>query len=583
VVVVLLGAAAMALGLAWHRAVSVEPRAIRSFVPAPDRTTLRSIGLGAGPVAVSPDGSRLVFSARREDGTELLWVRPLDSVVATPLVGTEGASYPFWSPDGRSIGFFAAGKLKRIEAAGGPALSLCDASNSRGGAWSPEGVILFAPEQTSGLFRVPATGGAPLEVTRLEEARQEETHRWPQFLPDGRKFIFFSRVAPGDETNAVMAGSLDGGDTRVILRAQSNAVYASGHLLFTRETTLMAQPFDADDLTLDGDAFPIVEQVQLDTDFSRGTFSVSEGGVLAYQTGIPLTGSQLIWFDRSGKQTGILGDKAVYTDFSISPNLKNVVVTVSDPQAGRPPDLWIYEMARGLRTRFTVQPRADTHPVWSPDGSRIVFSSIRKRNFDLYSKSYGASAEEELLLEAEHDQLAESWSTDGRYVTYTSRGVPGTKSDIWVLPLSGEKKPIPFLQTEFREVEPQFSPDGRWIAYTSDESGGRNEVYVAPFPGPGRKLQISAAGGSTPRWRQDGRELCYLAQDNTITAVEVDQQGTTFEVGATKPLFSIHPRPGTIYRVVPDGQRFLVNTVFEEERPSPLTLVVNWTADIKNQ
>jgi len=578
-VVALLGTA---FGLAWHQAVSVEERAIRAFVPAPDRTTIRSTGLGAGPVMVSPDGRRLVFSARKENGIDLLWVRPLDAVVATALAGTEGASFPFWSPDGRSIGFFADGKLKRIDVAGGPALSLCDADNGRGGTWSPGGVILFGPDPSSGLFRVPEAGGAPVEVTKLDRAGHEETHRWPQFLPGGKNFIYFSRITVGDEANAVMAGSLDGGDPRVVFRGISNALYASGHLLFVREATLMAQPFDPDDLTFAGDAFPIAEQVQLDASFSRGVFSASENGVLVYQTGIPQTGSQLIWFDRSGKQTGLLGDKAVYADFSISPDLERVVVNVSDPRVG-PPDLWIYEVARNLRTRFSFDAGPDNCPVWSPDGSRVVFSSLRKGSFDLYIKSYAGSADEEPLLQTEHHQCTQGWSSDGRYVAYQNRGVPGTGLDIWVLALSGDSKPIPFLRTEFSEFDPQFSPDGRWIAYVSDESE-RDEVYVAPFPGPGRKWQISTAGGTRPRWRQDGREIYYLAEDNRIIAVEVGQQGSTFEVGSASPLFEIRPRrPGTIYRASPDGQRFLVNTAVDEEHSSPLTLVVNWTADLKGK
>jgi Tol biopolymer transport system component len=580
--VLLLGAAGVALGLARHRTPSLEPRAIRTFVPAPDKTSLRSTGFGAGPVVISPDGSRLVFSARKEDGTEPLFVRPLESLVATPLAGTEGASYPFWSPDGRSIGFFADSKLKRIDAAGGPALSLCDALSGRGGAWNPEGIILFAEAQGSGLFRVPAAGGTPIEVTRLDKARQEGTHRWPQFLPDGRRFIYYSRTAVGSETNAIMAGSLDGGDAKVILRTQSDAVYASGYLIFMRETTLMAQPFNADDLTLTGDAFPIAEQVQLDWSFARGVFSTSENGILVYQTGVPSAGSQLTWYDRSGKQTGTLGDKALYTDFSISPDLKKVAVTISEPRVG-PPDLWIYVVARNLRTRFTFDAGPDNRPVWSPDSSRVIFSSARAGSFDLYIKSDSGSSNEELLLQAQYDQLPESWSADGRYVAYYNRGVPGTRSDIWVLPLSGTRTPIPFLQTGFQEQDPQFSPDGRWIAYTSDESG-REEVYVAPFPGPGRKWQISTVGGSRPRWRQDGREIYYLAVDNTIIAVEVGQQGSSFEVGVATPLFVIRPqRIGTIYRVSPEGQRFLVNTAVEEERTSPLTLVVNWIADLRKK
>ncbi len=580
--VVLLGAACSALGIAWRRAVSVEPRTVRAFIPAPDGVSFRSSGFNAGPVAVSPDGGRLAFTGMEENGTQMLWVRPIDSVAAVPLEGTEGAIYPFWSPDGRSIGFFADGKLKRIDVAGGPALTVCDATSGRGGAWSPRGVILFSPQQASGLFRVQAVGGKAAQVTTLDETRREGTHRWPQFLPDGRTFIFFSRIAPGNEGNAVMAGSLDGGKVREILRADSNAVYASGHLLFMRGTALLAQPFDPRDLTLEEEAFPVVDQVQFDGAFSRAVFSASENGVLVYQTGEAEAGSQLTWFDRRGAQVGVLGDRAAYMDFSISPDLERVAVTVTDPRVG-PPDLWIYEIARGLRTRFTFEPLADTRPLWSPDGSSIAFSSNRKGNHDLYVKPYAGSADEEVLFEADHDELVESWSPDGGSLAYTSRGAPGTLEDIWVLPLSGERKPIPFIQTQFLERDAQFSPDGRWIAYASDEAG-RSEVYVAPFPGPGRKWQISVAGGIRPRWRQDGREIYYLDEENRINAVEVRQEGATFAVGAVRPLFAIRPqRPGSIYQAFPDGQRFLVNMAVVEEHPAPLTLVVNWTAELKRR
>jgi len=258
------------------------------------------------------------------------------------------------------------------------------------------------------------------------------------------------------------------------------------------------------------------------------------------------------------------------------------VIDVSDPHVG-PPDLWIYEVARGLRTRFTFDPRPDNSPVWSPDGTRVAFSSIRKGDFDLYIKSYTTPGEEELLLQAEYDQVPMSWSPDGQYLAYCNRGVPGTGSDIWVLPLFGDRQPIRFLQTGFLEDGPQFSPDGRWIAYVSNESG-RQEVYVAPFPGPGWKLQISTVGGSKPRWRQDGREIYYLAEENRITAVGFGQKGSTFEVGSATPLFPIRTqRLGSVYLVSPDGQRFLVNTEFEEQVSSPLTLVLNWTADLKKK
>jgi dipeptidyl aminopeptidase/acylaminoacyl peptidase len=426
---------------------------------------------------------------------------------------------------------------------------------------------------------VPSTGGAAVEVTSLDRAARQETHRWPQFLPGGRRFLYFSRVASGDEGNAVMMGSLDGGDAQLVVRSQANAAYASGYLLFIRDTTLMAQRFDPDHASLKGEAFPIAQQIQYDVAFSFAVFAVSETGVLAYRTGDGLSPSHLVWFDRSGKQMGLLGEKVAHTEFSLSPDLRSIAASVLDPRVG-PADLWIYDVARGLPTRFTFEPAPDTNPVWSPDGSRVAFRSRRTGSFDLYVKSFAGSENENVLLGADYDEIPESWSPDGRHLAYVVRG-PATGPDIWILPLAGDSTPIPYVQTSFRDRDPAFSPDGRWIAYVSDESR-RDEIYVAPFPGPGRKWQISKGGGVRPRWRGDGREIYYAAADNTITAVEVDQRGTTFEIGSAKPLFSIPPqRFGSIFRATPDGQRFLVNVPIDEERPMPLTLVVNWTADLQ--
>jgi Tol biopolymer transport system component len=529
-------------------------------------------------VEISPDGSRLVFTARTKDGRDLLWLRPIDSVVATPLEGTEGAYYPFWSADGRSVGFFASGKLKRIDTAGGPALSLCDAANGRGGSWNREGVILFTPDQASGLYRVPAEGGAPVQVTTLDAARHEQTHRWPQFLTDGKRFIFFARVGPADESNAIESGSLDGGRSKVLLRADSNSVYASGYLLFMRQTTLMAQAFDADRLSLEGESFPLTEQVMFDAPFSRGVFSAS-GSVLVYQTGTPQSGTLLTWFDRHGRKLGVLGERAPQGYFSISPDLKRVAADALDQSAG-PFDVWIYEIARGIRTRFTFDRSADNRPVWTPDGSQIVFSSSRRGAPDLYIKSITGTGDEQLLLQADGFQAPGSFSPDGRYLAYTTFG-GSSRSDIWILPFSGDRKPIPFMQTEFLEEDPEFSPDGRWIAYSSSETG-RYEIYVAPYPGPGRKWQISANEGRLPRWRKDGRELYYLGSHNMITAVQISLQESTIDVGPSTALFETPPiySAGTIYRVTPDGERFLVNAAVEEPSSTPLTLVLNWAAKL---
>lgn len=534
----------------------------------------------------------VVFAADGEDGSQLLWVREIDALAARPLAGTDGGAYPFWSPDSRSVGFFADGKLKKIDVAGGPPITLCDAVSGRGGTWNRDGVIVFSPDSGTALYRVSAAGGASSPVTQLDQARGEGTHRWPIFLPDGRHFLYLARVGPGigtGEGTAIMVGSLDGGSTKLLMQARSNAAFASGHLLFVRENTLLAQPFDPDELEFTGEAFPIAEQIQFDTAFTRGVFSVSESGVLVYETGAARAGSQLLWFDRAGKRLGALGDQAIYIDVSISADGRSVATSISDPRIG-PPDIWIYEVARGLRTRFTFAPEVERGPVWAPDSARVAFSSA-PTPFRIYQKSLAGTRQEEVLLESNVAAFPQSWSSDGRFLAYETRGVPNTVMDIWVLPLVGDpstplgagRKPIPFLQTQFVEFGPRFSPDGRWIAYASLESG-RDEVYVAPFSGPGRKWQISTNGGDRPRWRRDGKEIYYLTSDNKIMAVEVGSRGDTFEVGAAKALFETRPqRNGTAYDVTGDGQRFLVNTLLQAQTSAPLTLVVNWPAALKKK
>ncbi|MGH9792088.1 MAG: protein kinase domain-containing protein, partial [Candidatus Acidiferrales bacterium] len=574
--------AALLLGIAYFRRPTEQPRVVRASIPAPENTIFDFAGSPfAGPVAVSPDGRLLAFAAHSGNNPQRLWVRAIDSVTAQPLPSTDGAAFPFWSPDSRSIGFFALGKLKRIEVGGGPPVSLCDTFEGRSGTWNRDGVILYSPDATSPLHSVPATGGACRQVTQLDPARGESTHRWPHFLPDGRHFLYLARVGFGGsafEGTAIMLGSLDGAPPRALIDAASNAVYASGHILFARESVLMAQPFDSDRLEFTGDAFPIVEQMHYDPSFSRGVFSVSENGVLVYQTGQSRAGTKLTWFDRSGKQVGVLGDEAMYVDLSISPDHSKVAVTVSDPRIG-PPDLWIYELARGLRTRFTFTPSVESHPAWAPDSMRLAYRATNKGIPDLFQKSLAGAGHEAPLLESNIAKYPGSWSSNGRYLAYEVRGAgPTTGNDIWVLPIAENGKPAPFLETPFREGQPHFSPDGRWIAYISDESS-RYEVYVAPFPGPGRKWQISTSGGDQPRWRRDGKEIFYLANNSAITAVEVSARGETFEVGAAKSLFQTLPlRRGSAYDVTGDGQRFLVNLLPQEQSSDPMTLVINWPA-----
>ena len=563
--------AALPFVVAYFRRSTAEVHVVRFFVAAPEKSSFSVAGL-----AVSPDGRHLAFVARMADGKQLLWVRSLDALSAGALPGTEGAINPFWSPDSRSLGFFADGKLKKIEAAGGPTLTLCDAPNGRGGTWNRDGVILFTPNTTAPLYRISASGGVASAVTKLDEGarrRQDRSHRWPSFLPDGNHFLY---VGVG-----IRVASLDAPEGKLLpLNAHSNALYAQGHLLFMREATLMAQPFDVKRLETTGDAFPIAEQVQAGGGGAKGAFSVSEEGILAYQTGAAESGSQLTWFDRSGKQTGMLGDLANYASLHLSPDGKRAAVSI----AGRNGDIWIYEVARGLRTRLTFDPEAQHDVIWAPDGNRLVFNSTRKGRLDLYQKAADGSGSEELLVESDVDKYPNSWSRDGRFVLYsTAFDVPKTKTDLWVLPLSGDRKPFPFLQTEFNESRGHFSPDGSWIAYQSDESG-RDEVYVASFPGPGGKRQISTAGGTFPRWRSDGKEIFYLAPDNKLMAAEVKGQGVNLEVGAARVLFDVrpgNPTSGYQYDFNSDGQRFLVNTSMDQKVSSPITVVINWTAGLK--
>jgi DNA-binding winged helix-turn-helix (wHTH) protein/Tol biopolymer transport system component len=565
----------------WLYQYSTRPSAgevVRSFILPPDGSSFNFTGFNAGPgLTVSPDGRRLAFVSSTTEGKNFLWVRALNAFTAQTLAGTEGASHPFWSPDSRFLGFFAEGKLKKIEAEGGPALTLCDAPHGRGGTWNRGGVIVFAPDGSGALHRVSDSGGISSLVTKLDETRGEVSHQWPYFLPDGQHFLYLG-VGKG-EMGGICVDSLDEPGSKLLLRAHSNAAYAQGYLLFVREGTLVAQPFDTQGLETAGEAFPIAEQVQKGATSTRGVFSVSEQGVLAYQTGAAARDSQLTWFDRHGKSLGVLGELAPYINPKLSPDGQRAAVTLINPQTGRL-DIWLYEVARGIRTRFTFDPAAVRAAIWSPDGSHIIFNSDRKGNHDLYLKGASGVDSEELLLESDLDKHPVSWSADGRFLLYQTFD-PKTKFDAWILPLGGDPKPFPFLKTEFNETFSQFSPDGRWIAYTSDESR-RNEVYVLPFPGPGAKRQISTSGGQLPRWRGDGKEIFFIAPDNKLMAAEVNGQGAMFEVGTVRPLFEAQKTaPGYFYDVTSDGQRFLVGTAVEQRARTPITLVLNWTAELK--
>ena len=481
--------------------------AVRPLPSAPEMRVEITTPPTSDPIslAISPDGQKIVFVAT-SDGRPRLWLRSLDSGSARPLAGTDGGFYPFWSPDNRSIGFFADGKLERIDIDGGLVRAVANAPNPVGGAWNRDGTILFAPNFTGPIFRISA-GGEPAALTRIE-ARQA-THRFPQFLPDGRHFLYY--VRSNDEGRGVYIGQLDGGATQRLLDADAPGIYAaSGHLLFVRQERLFAQEFDPAMLALSGNPFPIAEQVAVDGQSNLAAVSASAAGPFVYRGGLAGGQRQFIRFDRTGREIGKVGDpdSAGPRDPSMSPDGRRLAMhrTVNGNL-----DLWTLDLGRGVLSRLRSDAAADGTPVWSPDGSRIAFNSNRKGVFDLYQKPATGAGSEDLLLATPQNKAPVDWSPDGRFVLYRSPG-PMTGFDLWALPLDGDRKPFPVVQTTFEERDGQFSPDGKWIAYQSNESG-RVEIYVQPFPGTGRKERISTSGGTQVRWRRDGKELFYIALD----------------------------------------------------------------------
>jgi Tol biopolymer transport system component len=579
-------------GVVWFRRPPVDGQAYRTSVLAPQDTSVTNVsGVPAGRFALSPDGRFLAFSARGVDNRALLWVRRMDALVAQPLLGTDNAAYPFWSPDSKSIAFFADGKLKRIGASGGPVLTVSETAADAPGAWNRDNTIVFTPWANAPLHRISASGGASIPVTTLDAVMRHVRRIYPSFLPDGRHFLYFA-VEEGIRPGPIYVGSLDPAEkSKLLIERGSVAKYGQGYLLFTREGTLMAQAFDTSRLTLSGEAVSLADQV--DTGGATGVigaFSVSETGPLVYQTGSYAL-SQLTWFDRSGKVVGTLGMPGDVGSPAISPDGDTVAVQRRD---GLATDIWLYDLVRGTNPRFTFSPGNNVAPVWSPDGSRLAFTSQRDSPPHVYQKAISGTATEEVLGLAVGDPpgRATGWSRDGRYLIEQVAPVGGkTGIAIWVLPLGGNRKPFPFLEAPFNQGDAKLSPNGQWLAYASDETK-RPEVYVQTFPTPGGKWQVSTSGGRLPVWSRDGKELFYMSADFKLMAVEVRSDRKTassngaprFEVGGLPiPLFSTRARvsPSNVsYDVSPDG-RFLVRVLLEQATSTPLTVVVNWPALLK--
>jgi len=562
-------------GAAWWVRTRQIPPAMHFYSPVP---------FPANDVALSPDGRTLAMVAYSDQANKyVIWTNKVGGRGQTPVPGTEGASHPFWSPDGRSLGFFANGKLKKAELSGGLVQVLGDAPNGRGGTWNAEGTILFSPNVFTGIYRLSSSGGTPIEITKLDASRFESSHRWPVFLPDGRHFLFLAdNFSEHLEKNGIFLGSLDSAEMRLIVNATSNAAYVDpGYLLYWRDKSLVAQRFDSRSYTLSGEPRTVSDEVQFLPQIDLALFGVASSGTLVAQTGKGAARSQLTWFDRNGRPTATVGPPGVLANPSLSPDGRRMAFDQAEAD-GRRLGIWIHELTNDAVTRFTIDPSLNQGAVWSPDGKRVVFTSNRNTFQRLYQKkSDGSGSEEEIFdLNAAHpgQQNCWDWSRDGKYL------LAAKAAELWYVSLP-DRQAKPFLQAKSVVRNAHFSPDGRWVAYSSNETGNW-EIYVSPFPSANSKWQVSRGGGEEPRWRQDGKELFYLSGERKIMAVPV-KTGSNFEAGSPVALFQTHLRQPISsmdlfsYDVTADGQKFLVNTRFDEPNAAPLSIILNWASEME--
>lgn len=521
-------------------------------------------------LAPSPDGSLIAFVAHSSDEKRSLWVRPVDSLEGRALPGTEDVQYPFWSPDSRFIGFFAGGKLKKIDSRSGPAENLCDAPEPFGGSWGSRGVIVFEGKDLGGISKVSAEGGSVTPVTSL--APGDEAHRWPVFLPDGDHFIFLVD-ANKTEGHWIGLSSITSGRIAHLAHAISNFAFSStGHLIFVKSGSLVAQRFDPKSLHLSGNPVPIGDNPVEIAPNHRFDFGVSASGLLVYLSADPK--QQFVWFDRSGKRLGTAGEPGRYRFFELSPDDGRVAFEKLDND-GRNGNLWTLDLTRGFTTRLTTDAASDWSPLWTPDGRSIIFGSSRSGLGDFYETSSAGGDDDRMVLKCPTGDYAYSISPDGRNLIYSVYG-DGTKEDLWLLPLDGSPKPRPFRATPFAESSAQFSPDGRWVAFAADDSG-RSEVYVRSVADPSEQSRISAGGGVRPRWRRDGKELFFFSGGRLMAASV--SESPAFRAGEPRALFAA--RIWGDYAVSKDGQRFLISTSPSETAEPTAIAVLNWTSAIK--
>ncbi len=564
---------------------STDARVIQFTIPAPENTILAGYIRPGYPTsqpqfALSPDGRHVVIVANRH-GVESLWLRSIDSSEIRMLAGTEGAAHPFWSPDSRSVAFFATGRLKKLAISGGPPITICETGEGRGGTWNRDDVIVFKSERpwtevagSRGLQRVSSGGGHVTTATTVEEPNVT-SHAWPYFLPDGEHFLYVTVSATNDWETWV--GSLRSSEATRIGATQSAVIYAAGHIFFSREGSVLAQRFDTVARRTIGDPFPVASAV------GRGrigdvSFSASDTGTIVHAPAVRSSMTQLTWIDRTGRRLGTAGEPARNAAFALSNDARWIVVT-RDGEIDQQ-HLWLIDTASNLSSQFTFGQSVSSLPVWSPDGTRVAFASgATSVGLDIFQKPRHGGGSDERLVQREGNELPSDWSRDGRFLLFTQ--VNARDLDFWVLPLSGERKPFPLTETPSQEEGATFAPDGRWVAYQSDESG-QDEIYVQPFPSTGAKFRISRGGGRAPQWRGDRKELFYFAPDGSMTAAPI-ALGAEVTVGVPQGLFATEynrRRGRRFFGVTRDGQRFLV-PVYQDPLPTtPLTVIVNWPATI---
>jgi eukaryotic-like serine/threonine-protein kinase len=517
--------------------------------------------------AVSPDGRSLAYTATAANGEPVLSVRPFDVLESRVIPGSEGAAMPFWSPDSRSVAFFAGGKLKTVRIDGPPPITIADVPQPRGGTWNTDGGILFA-SGTHGVLRVPSVGGEATKVIE-DSPRELVSQRWPQFLPDGRHFLF---AASGQKSGGdVVIGDLASGEKRVLIQGSPGGGYADGHLLFLREGMLMRQPFDTNRLELTGEPRVVPYAQSIGSSGNRALQFSAGGNVLAYRAGEVSTERTLLWMDRRGEILKI-EQKPIEQGFALSPDFTSVAVSrrASRNQAS---DLWVRDLARGAETRLTFDARGASSPVWSPDGTQIAFIANAQAETEFLATSTKAPGKTEMLLTMKDDAVLESWSPDGRVLLFTARS--NDRLSVWTLAIEG-RKPVAYLGGNFNYKQARFSPDNRWVVYVSDESG-RDEVYVREFLSGEIRSMVSIDGGSRPAWRRDGREIFYLSPHKELVAVSVEF-AAPLRVGRPQVMWKMPPGAED-YEVMGDGQRFLIAAPAHEHQRLPINVILNWSEE----